>query len=49
MTLPTYGHVIADYRDPQAIDAEQEIRDTRGPAYPPRTREGAEAARGRTA
>ena len=29
-TLRTYGHVIADYRDRQAIDAEAEIRAARG-------------------
>ncbi len=37
-TLRTYGHVIADYRDRQAIDAEEEIRAAR---YPSGTREGA--------
>jgi integrase len=30
MTLRTYGHVIADYRDRQVIDAEGEIRAARG-------------------
>jgi len=39
-TLRTYGHVIADYRDRQVIDAEAEIRAARGLVYPPRTREG---------
>lgn len=29
-TLRTYGHVIADYRDREAIDAEEEIRAARG-------------------
>jgi integrase len=28
-TLRTYGHVIADYRDRETIDAEQEIREAR--------------------
>jgi len=28
-TLRTYGHVIADYRDRQALDAEAEIRTAR--------------------
>ncbi|MGH2918504.1 MAG: hypothetical protein ACRDLS_07905, partial [Solirubrobacteraceae bacterium] len=37
-TLRTYGHVIADYRDRQDIDAEAEIRVARGLSYPPRTR-----------
>jgi integrase len=30
MTLRTYGHVIADYRDRQVIDADEEIRKARG-------------------
>ena len=30
MTLRTYGHVITDYRDREAIDAEAEIRAARG-------------------
>jgi integrase len=34
MTLRTYGHVIADYRDRQTIDADVEIRKARGAAYP---------------
>lgn len=34
MTLRTYGHVIADYRDREAIDAEVEIRTARGLPYP---------------
>ena len=34
MTLRTYGHVIADYRDRQTIDADAEIRKARGGAYP---------------
>jgi len=38
-TLRTYGHVIAEYRDREAIDAEAEIRAARGLTYPPRTRE----------
>ena len=29
MTLRTYGHVIAEYRERQAIDAEAEIRNAR--------------------
>lgn len=29
MTLRTYGHVIADYRDHPAINAEAEIRTAR--------------------
>ncbi len=42
-TLRTYGHVIADYRDRQVIDAEAEIRAARSLMYPPCTRgEGAE-------
>ncbi|HYF24711.1 MAG TPA: tyrosine-type recombinase/integrase [Baekduia sp.] len=36
-TLRTYGHVIADYRDRQVIDAEAEIRAVRSLAYPSRT------------
>lgn len=39
-TLRTYGHVIADYRDRQVIDAEAEIRSARGLTYAPRTHEG---------
>ena len=42
MTLRTYGHVIADYRDRQTIDADEEIRKARGLAYPPRTLGAAE-------
>lgn len=34
MTLRTYGHVIADYRDREAIDADAEIRAARAVAYP---------------
>lgn len=49
MTLRTYGHVIADYRDRQVIDADEEIRKARGLTYPPRTREGNERAIGQGA
>ena len=33
-TLRTYGHVIADYRDRQGIDAEAEVRAARGADVP---------------
>ena len=46
MTLRTYGHVIADYRDRQVIDAVEEIRAARGLAYPPRTLDGVAALAG---
>ena len=35
MTLRTYGRVIADYRDSQAIDADEEIRAARAAAPDP--------------
>ena len=37
MTLRTYGHVIADYRDRQVIDADEEIRAARGFPRPRRS------------
>jgi integrase len=49
MTLRTYGHVIADYRDRQVIDADEEIRQARDLAYPPRTRETDEQGANRIA
>jgi integrase len=47
-TLRTYGHVIADYRDREAIDADAEIRVARGLVCPPRTHDaaGGQAATG---
>lgn len=39
MTVRTYTHVIDEYRDREAIDAEAEIRAARG-LYPSRTLEG---------
>lgn len=45
-TLRTYGHVIAEYRDRQAIDAEAEIRVARGLVYPSGTHDGVAALAG---
>ena len=43
MTLRTYGHVIADYRDCEATDAEAEIRAARDAAHGRTTRATARA------
>ena len=40
-TLRTYGHVIAEYRDREVIDADAEIRAARGLLCPPGVHEGA--------